>query len=281
MGTTGPASIDPATGKPYGLDFPIVTIADMVRAQALLIDQLGIETCSASPAAPWAACRCCNGRPTYPDRVFAALPIATSARHSSQNIAFHEVGRQAVMADPDWRGGRYLIEGARPRRASRSRAWPPTSPTSPDSALQRKFGRNLQDAPARDLFLRRRFPGGKLPASPGRDLRRAVRSPIPTSTSPARWTISTSPPTTAARWRRLQGLATCAFASSPSPRTGSFPTAEFARHRAGAQRRRRLRLLRRDRDRQGPRRLPARRAGADRHDARLHRRRRPRRRGIA
>ncbi|MFT7578152.1 MAG: homoserine O-acetyltransferase, partial [Alphaproteobacteria bacterium] len=105
MGSSGPASIDPATGKAYGIDFPVVTIRDMVEAQVHLIDYFGIDQLFAvvggsmggMQVLEWAAC--------YGDRVFAAVPIATAAWHSSQNIAFHEVGRQAVMADPDWCNG--------------------------------------------------------------------------------------------------------------------------------------------------------------------------------
>src|SRR5208282_4185394 len=106
MGTTGPASTNPATGKPYGLDLPVVTIRDMVRAQAMLIDRLGIDQLFCVAGGSMGGMQVLQWAASYPERVFAAMPIATAARHSSQNIAFHEVGRQAVMADPDWRGGR-------------------------------------------------------------------------------------------------------------------------------------------------------------------------------
>src|SRR5262249_4746140 len=116
MGTTGPRDINPATERPYGLSFPLITIADMVQAQKLVIDHLGIEklfcvlggSMGGMQAMQWAA--------SYPDRVFAAVPIATGARHSAQNIAFHEVGRQAIMADPDWCHGEYVALGRNPRR---------------------------------------------------------------------------------------------------------------------------------------------------------------------
>jgi homoserine O-acetyltransferase len=94
MGSTGPASINPETGEPYGLDFPIVTIADMVRAQALLIDHLGIDALFCVVGGSMGGMQVLRWAASYPDRVFAALPIATAARHSSQNIAFHEVGRR-------------------------------------------------------------------------------------------------------------------------------------------------------------------------------------------
>ena len=86
---------------------------------------------------------------SYPDRVFAALPIATATRHSSQNIAFHEVGRQAVMADPDWRGGRYLVEGTRPAKGLAVARMAADITYLSETALHRRFGRNLQDRSAR------------------------------------------------------------------------------------------------------------------------------------
>src|ERR1700712_1223186 len=98
MGTTGPASTNPATGKPWGLDFPVITVRDMVRAQAMLIDRLGIETLFSVAGGSMGGMQVLQWAASYPERVFSALPIATASRHSSQNIAFHEVGRQAIMA---------------------------------------------------------------------------------------------------------------------------------------------------------------------------------------
>jgi homoserine O-acetyltransferase/O-succinyltransferase len=149
MGSTGPASINPETGDPYGLDFPIVTIADMVRAQALLIDYLGIDTLFCVAGGSMGGMQVLQWAASYPTRVFAALPIATATRHSSQNIAFHEVGRQAVMADPDWRGGRYLVEGTRPTKGLGVARMAAHITYLSESALQRRFGRNLQDRSAR------------------------------------------------------------------------------------------------------------------------------------
>src|SRR3712207_6665453 len=116
IGTTGPASTNPATGRPWGLDFPLVTIRDMVRSQAMLLDRLGIESLFCVLGGSMGGMQVLQWAASYPERVFSAMPIATGARHSAQNIAFHEVGRQAVMADPDWRGGRYLTEGTRPSK---------------------------------------------------------------------------------------------------------------------------------------------------------------------
>jgi len=145
MGTTGPASTNPASGSAYGLDLPIVTIADMVRAQALLIDHLGIDQLFCVAGGSMGGMQVLQWASLYPERVFSALPIATSAKHSSQNIAFHEVGRQAIMADPDWRGGGYLSAGVRPAKGLAVARMAAHITYLSDSALQRKFGRNLQD----------------------------------------------------------------------------------------------------------------------------------------
>lgn len=145
MGTTGPASTNPITGEPYGLDLPVITVADMVRAQTLLLDRLGIDTLFSLAGGSLGGMQVLQWAATYPERVFSALPIATGARHSSQNIAFHEVGRQAVMADPDWRGGRYLNEGVSPRKGLAVARMAAHITYLSESGLHRKFGRNLQD----------------------------------------------------------------------------------------------------------------------------------------
>jgi homoserine O-acetyltransferase len=148
MGTTGPASTNPATGRPYALDFPVVTIRDMVRAQAALIDRLGIESLFCVVGGSMGGMQVLQWAASYPDRVFAALPIATAARHSAQNIAFHEVGRQAVMADPDWRRGRYQDEGVRPSKGLAVARMGAHITYLSEVALHRKFGRNFQDRQA-------------------------------------------------------------------------------------------------------------------------------------
>ena len=155
MGSTGPASINPETGEPYGLDFPIVTIADMVRAQALLIDHLGIDTLFCVVGGSMGGMQVLQWAASYSDRVFAALPIATAARHSSQNIAFHEVGRQAVMADPDWRGGRYLVEGTRPVKGLAVARMAAHITYLSESALHRRFGAQPAGSLGAHVFLRR------------------------------------------------------------------------------------------------------------------------------
>jgi homoserine O-acetyltransferase len=148
MGTTGPASLNPATGRPFGLDLPVVTIKDMVRAQAMLIDHLGIDMLFCVAGGSMGGMQVLQWVATFPDRVFSAMPIATAARHSSQNIAFHEVGRQAVMADPDWRQGRYLEEGVIPTKGLAVARMAAHITYLSDEALQSKFGRKLQDRSA-------------------------------------------------------------------------------------------------------------------------------------
>ena len=145
MGTIGPREIDPASGAPWGLDFPVITIADMVRAQVLLLDHLGIEKLFCVTGGSMGGMQVLQLVADYPDRVFAALPIATSARHTAQNIAFHEVGRQAIMADPDWCGGTYLQAGKNPHRGLAVARMAAHITYLSEAALTRKFGRRLQD----------------------------------------------------------------------------------------------------------------------------------------
>jgi homoserine O-acetyltransferase/O-succinyltransferase len=145
MGTTGPASTHPVTGMPWGLEFPVITIRDMVRAQATLLDHLGIDMVFAVVGGSMGGMQVLQWAASYPERVFAALPIACATRHSAQNIAFHEVGRQAVMADPDWRAGRYYAEGVSPRRGLAVARMGAHITYLSDAALHRKFGRKFQD----------------------------------------------------------------------------------------------------------------------------------------
>jgi len=144
MGSTGPASIDPATGKPYGLTFPVITIGDMVRAQAMLIDKLGIATLFAVIGGSMGGMQVLQWAADYPQRLFSAVCIAATPRHSAQNVAFHEVGRQAIMADPDWRGGSYADFGVRPEKGLAVARMGAHITYVSEAALQRKFGRELQ-----------------------------------------------------------------------------------------------------------------------------------------
>jgi homoserine O-acetyltransferase len=145
MGTTGPASTDPVTGKPFGLDFPLVTVHDMVRSQAMLLDALGIETLLMVIGGSMGGMQVLQWAASYPERVRAAVPIACAARHSAQNIAFHEVGRQAIMADPDWKGGEYQLHNIRPSKGLAVARMAAHITYLSEAALQRKFGRNLQN----------------------------------------------------------------------------------------------------------------------------------------
>jgi homoserine O-acetyltransferase len=145
MGTTGPKEIDPRTGKPYGLNFPVITIADMVRAQAMLLDHLGIEQLFCVTGGSMGGMQALQWAASHPERVFSAIPIACAARHSAQNIAFHEVGRQAIMADPNWRGGDYLLHGATPRAGLAVARMAAHITYLSETALHRRFGRALQN----------------------------------------------------------------------------------------------------------------------------------------
>ncbi|MBO9708235.1 MAG: homoserine O-acetyltransferase [Caulobacter sp.] len=144
MGSTGPASIDPATGKPYGLTFPVITIADMVRAQAMLVEALGVETLLAVVGGSMGGMQAQQWAVSYPEKLFSAVILASASRHSAQNIAFHEVGRQAIMADPDWRGGAYASQGVRPEKGLAVARMAAHITYLSEPALQRKFGRELQ-----------------------------------------------------------------------------------------------------------------------------------------
>jgi len=151
MGSTGPASVNPSTGKPWGVDFPVITIGDMVDAQVPLIDHLGIEALFCVIGGSMGGMQVLQWAARYTERVFAAVPIAAAAWHSSQNIAFHEVGRQAVMADPDWAGGRYLELGKEPRNGLSVARMAAHITYLSEEALQRKFGRSLQDLDAKSF----------------------------------------------------------------------------------------------------------------------------------
>ncbi len=145
MGTTGPKDINPATGTPWGLSFPIITIGDMVRVQARLLDTLGIDKVFCVVGGSMGGMQVLEWCASYPERVFAAIPIASAARHSAQNIAFNEVGRQAIAADPDWCDGDYHSHGKHPHRGLAVARMAAHITYLSETALHRKFGRNLQE----------------------------------------------------------------------------------------------------------------------------------------
>ena len=145
MGSFGPKEIDPETGKNYGLSFPFITMGDMVRAQALLLDHLGIEKLFCAIGGSMGGMQVLEWAARFPQRVFAAVPIATSIRQSAQNIAFHEIGRQAIMADPDWCAGDYLQQHKDPAKGLAVARMAAHVTYLSEAMLQQKFGRNLQD----------------------------------------------------------------------------------------------------------------------------------------
>jgi homoserine O-acetyltransferase len=148
MGSTGPMDVDPQTNTPYGLQFPVVTIGDMVRAQAALLDTLKIRRLLSVTGGSMGGMQVLEWLARYPERIVSAMPIAASARHTAQNIAFHEVGRQAIMADPNWHGGHYREEGLTPANGLAIARMIGHLTYLSDAALERKFGRALQDRDA-------------------------------------------------------------------------------------------------------------------------------------
>jgi homoserine O-acetyltransferase len=151
MGSTGPSSINPATARPWGLDFPVITIGDMVDAQVALIDSLGIRQLFSVIGGSMGGMQVLEWAARHKERVATAIPIATAAWHSSQNIAFHEVGRQAVMADPDWSKGAYAEKGLVPKRGLAVARMAAHITYLSEKALQLKFGRNLQNRSERSF----------------------------------------------------------------------------------------------------------------------------------
>jgi homoserine O-acetyltransferase len=143
QGSTGPSSKNPATNKPYGLSFPVITIGDMVRAQKHLIDHLGIEKLLTVAGGSMGGMQVLEWASRYPDRIQSAIPIATTASHSPMLIAFSEVGRQAIYADPNWNNGDYY-DGTHPDAGlAVARMVGHITYLSEDS-MHQKFGRRLQ-----------------------------------------------------------------------------------------------------------------------------------------
>lgn len=143
QGSTGPGSINPRTGKPYGLSFPVVTIGDMVRAQCHLIDHLGIQKLLAVVGGSMGGMQVLQWVVSHPERVRAALPLATTARHSPLLIAFSEVGRQAIYADPNWSKGEYY-DGLRPNAGLALARMIGHITYLSEESMHHKFGRRLE-----------------------------------------------------------------------------------------------------------------------------------------
>lgn len=143
MGSTGPGSIA-ADGKPYAMRFPVITIRDMVRGQVALLDELGIDRLHAVVGGSMGGMQALSLAANFPDRAARVLAIATTARHSAQNIAFHEVGRQAIMADPAWAGGDYYAQDRRPDAGLSVARMAAHITYLSEAGLTEKFGRRLQ-----------------------------------------------------------------------------------------------------------------------------------------
>ena len=152
MGSTGPSDLRAEGDTRWGTDFPPITIRDMVRAQKRLIEHLGIARLFAVIGGSMGGMQVLEWAATYPDCVFAAVPIATAAHHSAQNIAFNEVGRQAIFADPDFHGGQYYATGRVPAGGLGVARMVAHITYLSEQALSRKFGRKLQGGTSAALF---------------------------------------------------------------------------------------------------------------------------------
>lgn len=144
QGSTGPSSNNPATGKPYGLSFPVVTVADMVEAQRLLLDHLGIETLLCVTGGSMGGMQALQWTVSYPDRVKSAIVLASTARVSAQSIALNEVARQAIYADPHWKQGDYY-GSARPDAGLAVARMIGHITYLSETSMREKFGRHLQE----------------------------------------------------------------------------------------------------------------------------------------
>jgi homoserine O-acetyltransferase len=144
MGSTGPSSINRGTGRPFGLDFPVVTIGDMVDAQKALVDHLGIEKLFCVIGGSIGGMQVLEWCVRYPDMVISAIPLATTIKHSALAIAFNEVARQSIMADPNWNHGNYY-GGAKPALGLAVARMIGHITYLSDESMRLKFGRRLQD----------------------------------------------------------------------------------------------------------------------------------------
>ena len=144
-GSTGPLSINPETNQPYGAEFPLVTVQDWVQSQALLADHFGIEQWAAVVGGSLGGMQALQWTLDFPDRVRHALVIASAPKLSTQNIAFNDVARQAILTDPDFYGGHYAQHQTKPRRGLRIARMMGHITYLAEHGLGKKFGRNLRD----------------------------------------------------------------------------------------------------------------------------------------
>jgi len=150
LGSTGPASEAP-DGKPYAMRFPVITIRDMVRGLVSLLDGLGIETLHSVVGGSMGGMQALSLAANWPERAQRVLVIASTARHSAQNIGFHELGRQAIMADPAWANGDYYASGAKPDNGLAVARMAAHITYLSEEGLTEKFGRRLQDRDAKSF----------------------------------------------------------------------------------------------------------------------------------
>ena len=144
-GTTGPASINPATGRPYGMSFPVITIRDMVNVQKELVQHLGVRRLLSVAGGSMGGMQALQWAVTHPDMVQSVVALATTHRHSAQQIAFNEVARRAVMADDNWRHGDYYAEGClRPEKGLKLARMVGHITYLSDKGMEHKFGRRLR-----------------------------------------------------------------------------------------------------------------------------------------
>jgi len=143
-GSTGPSSLHPVTEKPYGLDFPSITIGDMVNAQVRLLDHLGIDKLLSVAGGSMGGMQVLEWLVSHPGRIRSAIPVSTAVRHSPQQIALNEVGRQAIMADPNWKGGDYY-GGPTPARGLAVARMLGHITYMSDVSMERKFGRRFRE----------------------------------------------------------------------------------------------------------------------------------------
>lgn len=144
MGSTGPSSTNPETNRPYGIDFPFVTIGDMVSAQKMLLDHLGIQQILSVIGGSIGGMQVLEWCVRYPEMIISAIPLATTTRHSALAIAFNEVARQAIMADPKWNNGDYY-SGEKPELGLAIARMVGHITYLSDESMRLKFGRRLQN----------------------------------------------------------------------------------------------------------------------------------------
>ena len=145
MGSWGPSNNNKETNQPYGLDFPVITIKDIVKAQESLLDYLGIKKLLCATGGSMGGMQLLQFCATFPNKTFSAIPIACSASHSAQNIALNELARQAIMADPVWNGGKYFLKNTQPKNGLAVARMVGHISYLSDQGMQEKFGRKLQE----------------------------------------------------------------------------------------------------------------------------------------